>query len=97
MSRIESGKVELEYTPTDLKALCGDIYDLFIGQMRRKGLTYTVETGEVRRGGVWCDRKRLSRVLMNLVSNAYKFTPEGGAITVTLRERGSGAGGYGEY
>ena len=46
---------------------------------------------------VWCDRKNLNRVLLNIISNAYKFTPEGGAITASVWEIGGAETGYGSY
>ena len=46
---------------------------------------------------VWCDRKSLNRILLNVVSNAYKFTPSGGTVCVTLLETGSPEEGYGTY
>lgn len=46
---------------------------------------------------VWCDQKNLNRVLLNIISNAYKFTPEGGGITASVWEIGSGENGYGAY
>ena len=46
---------------------------------------------------VWCDRKSLNRILLNVVSNAYKFTPSGGTVSVTLFEDGSPEDGYGTY
>ncbi len=91
MSRIESGKLELEYVPTDLPALFGDVRDLFSEQMEQKNMDFRVHTEDLSHTLVWCDRKNLTRVLMNLVSNAYKFTPEGGEIGVSVSE-GSGSG-----
>ena len=52
---------------------------------------------DLKNRNVLCDSKRLSRVLLNLLSNAYKFTPEGGHITTSLFEVGSGENGYGSY
>ena len=75
MSRIESGKIELAFVPTDLKALFDEIHDLFAEQMRQKQLDFTVHTGQVQHRYAWCDKKKLTRVLLNVVSNAYKFTP----------------------
>lgn len=86
MSRIESGQIELEYTPTDLVGLFDGIRDLFAEQMRSKGLGFSVHTGQVRDRYVWCDRKNLNRVLNNVASNAYKFTGTGGAVSVTAWE-----------
>ena len=86
MSRIESGKMELEPVPTDLIKTFDDVRDMFATQMAEKRIDFTVDTGGITESRVLCDENRLNRVLMNLVSNAYKFTPEGGTISVTARE-----------
>ena len=97
MSRIESGKVELTYAPTDLVGIFEGIQELFSEQMKKKSMEFSVHTSQVTNRYVWCDRKNLDRVLLNVISNAYKFTPEHGNIDVILREAGSGEGGYGSY
>ena len=91
MSRIESGKIELELVPTDLCAVLEGMWDLFSEQMKQKNLDFSVHTGQVQNRFVWCDRKNLNRVLLNILSNAYKFTPEGGSITASVWEVGNGA------
>ncbi|MBR5642181.1 MAG: amino acid permease [Firmicutes bacterium] len=96
MSRIESGKIELSYEPYDLCALFEEIGHLFEEQMKQKGLTFEVHDSQVADRLVWCDKKNINRVLLNVISNAYKFTPEGGSITATLYEAGSD-NGYGSY
>ena len=97
MSRIESGKIELELVPTDLCAVFDGIRDLFSEQMRQKEMDFFVNTSQVKNRYVWCDRKNLNRVLLNVLSNAYKFTPSGGTISAALWEVGNGADGYGSY
>ena len=97
MSRIENGKIELEYAPLDLCAVFDEIRNLFSEQMRQKHLDFQVHTDQVQNPYVWCDRNSLNRVLLNILSNAYKFTPEGGTITVSLLETDSGESGYGFY
>ena len=96
MSRIESGTVELQLSPADLCAVFSDVRDLFAEQMKQKKLDFTVHTSQVRSRYVWCDNNNLTRVLLNLISNAYKFTPAGGVIGVSLLETGS-EDGYGSY
>ena len=86
MSRIESGKMELDEKSTNIVRLLDEVHDLFATQMEMKQINYVVEAEQVTHKMVFCDSNRLSRVLMNLVSNAYKFTPEGGTVTVTLRQ-----------
>lgn len=97
MSRIENGKIELEYVPLDLCAVFEEIRNLFSEQMKQKRLDFQVHTGQLRNRYVWCDRNSLNRVLLNILGNAYKFTPDGGAITLSLMETGNGEGGYGSY
>ena len=97
MSRIESGKVELEFAPVDLNEVFEDIKHLFSEQMKQKDIQFSVHTSQIRNRYVWCDKKNLNRVLLNIISNAYKFTPEGGAVTATLWEIGNGENGYGSY
>ena len=97
MSRIENGKIQLEYVPLDLCAVFEEIRSLFSEQMKQKNLDFQVHTGQVRNRFVWCDKNSLNRVLLNILSNAYKFTPDGGAITLSLLETGGGEDGYGSY
>ena len=97
MSRIESGRIELEFVPVDLTAVFDGMRDLFSEQMKQKDMQFSVHTSQVQHRYVWCDRKNLNRVLLNILSNAYKFTPEGGTITASLFESGSGEHGYGFY
>jgi len=96
MSRIESGAVELDPQPNDLRQILGDVHDLFDAQMREKSITFTTDAGQVRHPYVLCDRRNMNRILLNIVSNACKFTPEGGSVSVTLTETGGeeGAGRY---
>lgn len=64
--------------------------------MNAKHIDYKVDVSEVDNRWVRCDDNRLSRILLNLVSNAYKFTPENGSVSVTLRQTG-GADGVCDY
>ena len=97
MSRIESGKIELELSPVDLCAVFSGMRDLFSEQMKEKEMDFQVHTGQVKHRYVWCDEKNINRVLLNILSNAYKFTPENGTVSATLWEVGNGEGGYGSY
>ena len=96
MSRIESGTFEQEFVPTDLTVLFEAMHVLFLDQMEQKKMTFTVNTSQVQDRYVWCDKKNLTRMLLNLISNAWKFTPEGGSVGVSLWENGS-ENGYGSY
>ena len=84
MSRIESGKMELEPVDTDLVKTVEEVGDMFSTQMQSKNIDFNLDTSNVKNKFVLCDKNRLNRVLLNLLSNAYKFTPEGGKIDVIL-------------
>jgi len=97
MSRIESGKMELDPTESDICQLVDEVRDMFATQMQEKGIVYTVDARGVRNRHVMLDSNRMNRVLLNLVSNAYKFTPEGGAIDVTLAQTSDAIDGRASY
>ena len=97
MSRIENGRIELDYEPVDLCRVFAEARDMFAQQMAQKRIDFSTHADQVHNRTVWCDRKNLNRVLLNILSNAYKFTPEGGAISASLWEIGGGEAGCGNY
>ncbi len=84
MSRIEIGKMELEERPCSLRQMMGDLRDMFETQMSSKNIMFSVDCYNLQNPIVLCDRNRLNRVLLNLVSNAFKFTSENGNVSVSL-------------
>lgn len=88
MSRIESGKMELEESPTDIEKMMREIRDIFAVQMKAKKIEYDVKTTDVTEKVILCDRNRMNSIWMNLISNAYKFTPRRGTIEVELAQTG---------
>ena len=97
MSDIESGKIELNEEPADLVKMLEDVRDMFTEQMNSKNITFTVEFSNVKNRYVLCDKYRLDLVLLNLTSNAYKFTPDNGRIEIILRELPCRFKGYANY
>ena len=97
MSRIESGKMELDIAKANIVKALGEVRDLFSTQMEGKKINFVVETSNVTNKIVMCDTPRLNRVLLNLISNAFKFTPEGGKISVTLAQIGLKSENIGMY
>jgi signal transduction histidine kinase len=86
VSRIESGKLDFQWAPVDLAQLAREVAE-------RLQMTTTQHTIQVARDGaagnpVTADRDHLEQVLDNLVTNAIKFSPEGGPIYVRLRDQG---------
>ena len=97
MGRIESGKMELEPAPINLGDVLDEVEDMFATQMSVKKLRFATDSSGLREPRVLCDKNRLNRVLLNLVSNAYKFTPEGGRIDVTATQTGEDGPDTGIY
>ena len=88
MSRIESGKLQLDEEPDDIVSMMEDLHNLFAVQMQEKNMTFDVDSSKITHRYAVCDRTLISRVLLNLISNAYKYTEEGGRIKVTACEAG---------
>ena len=97
MSRIESGKIKLEFVPTNICRVFDGIRELFDEQMRQKKIKFNIYDAQVKDPYIWCDVKNLNRVLVNLLSNAYKFTPEGGTVSASVSETRQSENGYGSY
>jgi len=86
-SRIEAGRARAVYQPTDLAALTAELASVFRSAVERAGLRLTVDCLPLDQP-VFVDREMWEKVVLNLLSNAFKFTFEG-EITVTLRQAGS--------
>jgi len=84
LARIESGRIELARTPLDLERVLTDIGAAFRPLMERKGQRLVVDL-EPGLPALWGDSARVIQILTNLVSNAHKYTPSGGVITVVAR------------
>ena len=89
LSRIESGKMELDVAKANLLKVMDEVRDLFATQMVTKSIDYIVTAENIENKIVMCDVPRLNRVLLNLISNAFKFTPAGGKVFVTLSQVGA--------
>lgn len=86
MSRIESGKLELAAESFDLFEFAEKLRAMFQKTIEEKGVTFRMEMLEFDVRRVIGDELRLSQVIVNFLSNAVKFTPPGGQITVTFRQ-----------
>ncbi len=73
MARIESGKYIMDETVTDIREFDRSICDVFENQLEQKGIRF-VYTMDVRHHMIFCDTVKLKKVLLNVLSNAYKYT-----------------------
>ncbi|MBE6014202.1 MAG: amino acid permease [Lachnospiraceae bacterium] len=96
MSRIESGKVELVPEPVNLSDAMKNIKTIVIGQIEAKKQELIMSLC-IYDENVWCDRLRLNQAMLNLISNAIKYTPEGGRITVRVTQEGEETNGLSSY
>jgi PAS domain S-box-containing protein len=83
-SRIEAGRVEASYVPTDLAALTADLASSFRSATDKAGLRLTVDAPPLSQAA-YVDRDMWEKIVLNLISNAFKFT-FAGEISVALRE-----------
>ncbi|MFQ5610911.1 MAG: GAF domain-containing protein [Anaerolineae bacterium] len=82
VSRIEAGRIRLELGQVRLSEVIGDVVQSVETQITEKRLTVNVDVPS-HLPPVWADYDRLTQVITNLVSNAYKYTPEGGRIHIS--------------
>lgn len=87
MSRIESGKMNLEEKPENLSDIIHTVCDIVQPDINARQLDFFVDEVEVNDEDVFCDRLRLNQVLLNVLSNAIKYTPPGGTITMRVAEK----------
>lgn len=84
-SRIEAGRAQANYEPTDLAAYTVELASVFRSAVEKAGLTFAVNCDALPEA-VYVDREMWEKIVLNLLSNAFKHTFEG-SITVTLRWR----------
>ncbi|MGN0002267.1 MAG: response regulator [Sphingobacterium composti] len=77
LSKIEAGKMKLEYESVSIQSLCQDLKNMFIPLAQERGLTFITEISPSIDDTIETDKLRLEQVLRNLLSNAIKFTQQG--------------------
>ncbi len=85
MSRIESGKMEIVTSPYKIRDLILECADMVRGKMDENGIDFNVNVSEIGEDTVECDKLRFNQVVLNLLSNAYKFTPKGGQVFLNAK------------
>jgi PAS domain S-box-containing protein len=88
-SRIQAGRVDARYEPADLAAMTHELASTFRSAMQRAGLTFEVDCPRLSEP-VYVDRSMWEKIVLNLLSNALKFTLDG-SVGVTLRAEAGAA------
>ena len=81
ISRIESGKLEYKPVPVDLRDIINTVLSIARGYMEKRDLNFSVSREELKNPYVMADELRIREVLLNIISNAVKFTKDGGTIS----------------
>ena len=97
MSRIESGKVTLETKPVHLPELVEDIGDAIQVGADKKHISFTVDTAGMKNEDVIADPLRLEQILINVLANAVKFTPDGGQISLWIVQKDTAPAGFADF
>lgn len=84
LSRLETKSVEVEYSPVPLNVLLAKVSELYASQAEQNGQTFSLDL-PAEACQVWGNEFQLQRAVSNLLDNALKFTPKGGAIAAGLR------------
>ena len=87
MSRIESGIVKIEENEVCIPDVLHDLKTIIQGNIQAKQQNLYIETQDVVHENVITDRLRLNQILLNIVSNAIKFTPTGGTVNIRVTEK----------
>ncbi len=85
LSKIESGKMEVNLGPVNLQQLLSDVIEEFSALAKEKGIGLT-QTGKLHHGYVNTDKVKLHEILANLIGNALKFTDSSGVVLLNIEE-----------
>lgn len=92
MSKIESGKLTLNINQISLCEMMDSIVNIVQPQIKERQQHFDIFIQKIQTEDVFCDSVRLNQILINLLSNALKFTPEGGTINIYLEQEESPVG-----
>lgn len=86
--RIDKGQLSIEMVPTDMVELLTDIHETFLPEAEKHRIAFTFLHEGMDHLPALIDPQCIDRVVVNLLSNAFKFTPDGGNVSVRLKSEG---------
>ncbi|KJJ85353.1 integral membrane sensor signal transduction histidine kinase [Candidatus Omnitrophus magneticus] len=86
ISKIESGKMEMKRSQIDMPALLEENIKTYEKQFTKKNISLTKNIAKLE--PIWIDKDKISQAVINLISNAIKYTPEKGSANITLEDAG---------
>lgn len=97
MSKIEAGKTVLNITNTNIAELVEELDMIIRSQTREKGQEFMIHVHRIETEEVEADKLRLKQILLNILSNAVKYTPKGGKIVFDITEVPKKKGNFAQY
>lgn len=97
MSRIEAGKIEIINEPAVISRLLDNIGPMLKALAISKSQEFNVEFGDIKNNYVWLDAVHLNRVLVNIITNAIKYTRDGGKVFVCVNQATEPVDGVATY
>ena len=97
MARIESGQLQFDEAVCDIRSNAKELIGLFAQDAEQKNITLTLDLRSVKHNNIWADKARVRQIMINIVSNAVKYTYEGGRIKFSIAEEESKKPGYARY
>ena len=85
--------MELDEDYVKVSSILGEVYDVFGEEAQRKGITFLHEDNVVHQY-IICDGTKIKEIMINLVSNAIKYTPDGGTVSLITTELPCSEEGY---
>ena len=97
MSRIESGKIQIQEVECSLPNLAQGLRSILQSSIASKNLDFFIDTVDVEHEMIICDKLRVNQILINIASNAVKYTNSGGKIKVKISETEGAPEGYADF
>lgn len=86
ISRIESGKIHVDETESNLLDIMQNIYQNALTRASAKNITLSLDVSGLKHHNIYCDQQKLCQILLRLISNAIKYTNPGGMVNVMVTE-----------